>query len=85
MPNYLYECPECGNKFEALVRCIKNRHNIKCNKCGALTKLIISFNGSIKMDSIFRFFADDGAMISNGKRTDREPRSKVAGGYEKKL
>ena len=82
MPLYVYEC-KCGNKFEA-IKSIADRHNVICD-CGKLAKLIISFNGSIKMGSVFRFFADDGAMISNGKRTDREPRSKVAGGYEKRL
>ena len=82
MPNYVYEC-ECGNKFET-IKSIADRHNTIC-ECGKKATLIISFNGSIQMGSTFRFYADDGAMISNGKRTDREPRSKVAGGYEKKL
>jgi len=36
------------------------------------------------MDSKFRFFADDGALISDENRTDRDPRAKV-GGYEKRL
>ena len=81
IPNYVYECSECGNKFEA-IKSIADRYNTIC-ECGRKATLVISFNGSIKMGSVFRFFADDGAMISDGKRTDREPRSKV-GGYEKR-
>jgi len=84
MPNYVYKCPECGNKFEA-IRSIEDRHNVRCNKCAAVAKLIISFNGSIVMDSKFHFFADDGALISDEKRTDRDPRPTHAGGYERRL
>ena len=84
MPNYVYSCSECGNKFEAFVQCMKNRNNVKCT-CGKLAKLIISFNGSIQMDSNFRFFADNGELISNEKRTDRDPRPTTAKDYERRL
>lgn len=84
MPNYLYECSECGNKFEA-IKSIADRHKTICSKCGKIAKLIISFNGSIQMDSKFRFFADSGELISDEKRTDREPRPASTGGYEKRL
>ena len=83
MPVYVYECSECGNKFET-IKSIADRHNTIC-ECGRKANLIISFNGSIQMGSVFRFFADNGEMISDRKRVDRDPRPVEAEGYEKRL
>lgn len=82
MPVYVYRC-ECGRKFED-IKSIADRHNVVCS-CGKVPELVISFNGSIQMDSNFRFFADNGELISDRKRTDREPRPAHADGYEKRL
>jgi putative FmdB family regulatory protein len=34
MPIYEYQCLECGEKFEKLVRSINSPQEIECPKCG---------------------------------------------------
>lgn len=34
MPIYEYQCLECGEKFEKLVRSMNSAPEIKCPKCG---------------------------------------------------
>jgi|LGVD01.1.fsa_nt_gb putative FmdB family regulatory protein len=46
MPIYEYRCQECGEKFEKLVRSMKNPGpEIKCPKCGGreVEKLLSAF------------------------------------------
>jgi len=83
MPIYVYEC-ECGNKYEALKK-MKDRYNEICPKCGKKCNLVISFNGGIHMASKYKFFADNGELISDEGRTDRNPRPVGTGSYERRL
>ncbi|NIM04945.1 MAG: zinc ribbon domain-containing protein, partial [Armatimonadetes bacterium] len=34
MPNYEYECQECGKEFEKLVRSISSTPEVECPHCG---------------------------------------------------
>ncbi|MDD5730815.1 MAG: zinc ribbon domain-containing protein [Candidatus Omnitrophica bacterium] len=57
MPNYDYECTECGHKFEAF-QSITEKHLTKCPKCGKKLKRLIGSGAGI----IFKgsgFYATD--------------------------
>ena len=45
MPFYEYQCQECGEKFEKLVRLSTSTSEIECPKCGCrkVEKLISTF------------------------------------------
>jgi putative FmdB family regulatory protein len=34
MPIYEYQCQECGEEFEKLVRSISSVHEVECPRCG---------------------------------------------------
>jgi len=45
MPVYEYQCLECGEKFEKLVRSMNSPQEIECPKCGGrkVEKLLSAF------------------------------------------
>jgi putative FmdB family regulatory protein len=45
MPIYEYQCLECGEKFEKLMRSINSPQEIECPKCGGrkVEKLLSNF------------------------------------------
>lgn len=45
MPIYEYQCLECGEKFEKLVRSMNSPQEIECPKCGGrkVEKLLSAF------------------------------------------
>ncbi len=49
MPNYEYECVDCGKKIEIMHNIEKCYDNFTCG-CGGKLKRNITFNGAIRVD-----------------------------------
>jgi len=51
MPIYEYQCEECGEEFEKLIRSVSSPPEIECPKCGSdkIRKILSAFG--IKMGS----------------------------------
>ena len=50
MPTYLFECPQCGSKFDRLKPIKDMNSREKCEKCGEFAKRQLTFPAAIVLN-----------------------------------